>query len=1303
MTIFLLFQKAYDTTSNARPTGAADADVIDNSLADVSGDLGMHSPHSCSLEALNYEEDEKTQTDDAHSRYSVEYEDDDDDDSLLQHPLSVCASRAASVGDLYEAEPIALEYPMCHLGSSPESYSSTGERRETKGPGREKSDRGVDFVITSPQAAADSSSPDKDGGVGSPLEPTEPELKAERMENDLLGLSSSPESSQEAKFAVAQEIDGDTNRSSDAPNSILPALSTGAISAITGVSCYDDDDDIDNDVNNYYASVNVQALVTANNWPTAGSTGTDNCSLQPIEFPSGCLSLQLPVGRPAPPSLPSLSPTRSGPFTPEEAQAERRGRVRALSESCQPPEEQGAVDTSCLVSPMPSMLVALSGPSNRRIQSAARVRRRRRKQSKRAAPKTAKPSAACAPTLEDPTVNAYLPTPPMRRSEAVALSRPGRPVCRILRKKLVPPYHDRTFHLAKELSMTERTYVKSLRLLLMPSLEDQSTEASKSLLLRLISPIYETHVAIASAAFARLVAWEKAAVAAAAARTRYQFAVANAHQEQKRRREHALRHMQARLLEVSGRSEEAASTQQRMPTLSVSSSSSNSVSGIPRSASFRHELPASEVPVPAASSGQVSASSRYLVVLSSPSSSSEEEDAMAAVDCQSGCLGHDFSSNSCPPYLTPCSPTISCASAHVCSERIPSVTEAHSQERHRIRHDELPSAEVELRDTTRCLAGLARIADVYQESLTSVLPLYDVYMTNFFRLLMESGNAGSVSAQAGGIGSLTMPSPSADHDDTRVNYPTKSMEGDCMSDDVNLPMKLPLPSTQLLLCQPARRLRCLLSAFIRLSNLYPEDHLDRADCIRMTLLSLLITQLQKTISKSECIYRAAEAYLLASEFCPDLRYLHFPAPSVHIMNGERTFSPDDPLVNQRNLRDFLSFIARSNETSSLIRVGFLQKLSKRGFQARMALLFSDRLVCCGRASGSRSIRLKIRGSISLRNARLEPRMVPSASFCSATGSYPDCLDSNTRRASVGDGGKGPRTPNPAGHYRHCFTVLGVAEELDCVTFSSCCLLTEIATTGMPSRPRTVHRVRRFVFAAPSEAQKEFWLADISKALSRVESGEGNRTPDQQQRHHSIDALINPVDGCYSEGTLNDNRSVGVQRSVSTTEIATHQDNDLDMCDAYLGLLGPRSHAQQTLLRCNPLLYVCWHRRLTVSLDSVLNANECELSGHLLRKFKNSCGWQKLWTVFTDFTLFFYKSADDPTPLACLPLLGYCLEPAQLSDHDIRAHKPDVLQLSYKSHVYFFRTDGPISFQRWYTALSSALHFLSVNKQFTESD
>lgn len=43
----------------------------------------------------------------------------------------------------------------------------------------------------------------------------------------------------------------------------------------------------------------------------------------------------------------------------------------------------------------------------------------------------------------------------------------------------------------------------------------------------------------------------------------------------------------------------------------------------------------------------------------------------------------------------------------------------------------------------------------------------------------------------------------------------------------------------------------------------------------------------------------------------------------------------------------------------------------------------------------------------------------------------------------------------------------------------------------------------------------------------------------------------------------------------------------------------------------------------------------QLSGNLLRKFKNSNGWQKLWVVFTNFCLFFYKShqvcAPNPNP------------------------------------------------------------------------
>jgi len=55
------------------------------------------------------------------------------------------------------------------------------------------------------------------------------------------------------------------------------------------------------------------------------------------------------------------------------------------------------------------------------------------------------------------------------------------------------------------------------------------------------------------------------------------------------------------------------------------------------------------------------------------------------------------------------------------------------------------------------------------------------------------------------------------------------------------------------------------------------------------------------------------------------------------------------------------------------------------------------------------------------------------------------------------------------------------------------------------------------------------------------------------------------------------------------------------------------------------MHVCWHRNLSVSLNDHRQAIKNQLSGYLLRKFKNSNGWQKLWVIFTNFCLFFYKT------------------------------------------------------------------------------
>jgi len=69
-------------------------------------------------------------------------------------------------------------------------------------------------------------------------------------------------------------------------------------------------------------------------------------------------------------------------------------------------------------------------------------------------------------------------------------------------------------------------------------------------------------------------------------------------------------------------------------------------------------------------------------------------------------------------------------------------------------------------------------------------------------------------------------------------------------------------------------------------------------------------------------------------------------------------------------------------------------------------------------------------------------------------------------------------------------------------------------------------------------------------------------------------------------------------------------------------------------RGNTMVHVCWHRNTSVSMVDFSVAVENQLSGTLLRKFKNSSGWQKLWVVFTNFCLFFYKSPQvSPGPRA----------------------------------------------------------------------
>ena len=88
----------------------------------------------------------------------------------------------------------------------------------------------------------------------------------------------------------------------------------------------------------------------------------------------------------------------------------------------------------------------------------------------------------------------------------------------------------------------------------------------------------------------------------------------------------------------------------------------------------------------------------------------------------------------------------------------------------------------------------------------------------------------------------------------------------------------------------------------------------------------------------------------------------------------------------------------------------------------------------------------------------------------------------------------------------------------------------------------------------------------------------------------------------------------------------------------------------------------------------------ELSGVLLRRFKKKeMGWQRLWVVYSNFSLFFFKRAHDEKYLANLPIIGYKIDRPGADD---AITKEFVFKLSYKSHIYFFAADSQYSLERW---------------------
>ncbi|XP_075793279.1 FERM, ARHGEF and pleckstrin domain-containing protein 2 isoform X5 [Pelodiscus sinensis] len=149
---------------------------------------------------------------------------------------------------------------------------------------------------------------------------------------------------------------------------------------------------------------------------------------------------------------------------------------------------------------------------------------------------------------------------------------------------------------------------------------------------------------------------------------------------------------------------------------------------------------------------------------------------------------------------------------------------------------------------------------------------------------------------------------------------------------------------------------------------------------------------------------------------------------------------------------------------------------------------------------------------------------------------------------------------------------------------------------------------------------------------------------------------------------------------SSDEVSLEQESEDDIQSSRSSLDRQSHH------RANTTMHVCWYRNTSVSMTDHSVAVENQLSGYLLRKFKNSDGWQKLWVVFTNFCLFFYKTHQDDYPLASLPLLGYSVSAPTEADG---VQKDYVFKLQFKSHVYFFRAESKYTFERWMEVIQRA--------------
>ncbi|XP_039299364.1 FERM, ARHGEF and pleckstrin domain-containing protein 2-like [Nilaparvata lugens] len=150
------------------------------------------------------------------------------------------------------------------------------------------------------------------------------------------------------------------------------------------------------------------------------------------------------------------------------------------------------------------------------------------------------------------------------------------------------------------------------------------------------------------------------------------------------------------------------------------------------------------------------------------------------------------------------------------------------------------------------------------------------------------------------------------------------------------------------------------------------------------------------------------------------------------------------------------------------------------------------------------------------------------------------------------------------------------------------MVQERADTPMTNSFVIYGGTRVLTVAATSAEEKQKWLEELSQAIADSKQNEVNDS--------------------------SKNNYLSLKSCSSSDEV-------MDKCGQSI----EEANSKVSPQRSNTTVHVCWHRNTSIGIEDQLRAVENQLSGYLLRKFKNSNGWLKLWVVFTNFCLFFYKT------------------------------------------------------------------------------